>query len=341
MTYPRWLATAVIVLMGFSVQAAAQRTDIVALDNGDHVTGEIKSLYRGMLTLRTDYMGTLQIEWEHVTELTSKNEFEVELADGQRVYGSLRPTAEESVIEVRGAQTKKVELSGAVEISPFKKSFWEQVTGSTSVGFSFAQSNVVTTWTVAANAGYRTRHYLTTVSFDSYFNNQDGTDSTTRNELVPTVSRFFRDRWFVMGLTQFLQSDELGLQLRTTAGGAVGRHVVQSNKNILSPVGGVVYANSVFLGDTPGRNEILALTGLQYSLFTFGHHKTTLTTAFYVLPSLTDSGHFRLELNSDLRVKLFSDFYWSLSLYENFDNNPPPGGADNDFGVSTSLGWTF
>jgi len=76
-------------------------------------------------------------------------------------------------------------------------------------------------------------------------------------------------------------------------------------------------------------------------LFTFGHHKTNLTSALYFLPSLTESGHVRLELSTDFRVELFSDFYWSLNLFESFDNDPPPGGADNDFEVSTSLGWTF
>jgi len=341
MTYTRRIVTAATAVMALSAQAAAQRTDIVVLDNGDHVTGEIQSLYRGMLSLRTDHMGTLEIEWEHVTELTSDTEFEIELANGRRVYGSLRPTAKEGVIEVRDDEAEEVDLLTAVEISPFKKSFWRQVNGSTSVGFSFAQSNAVTTLTAAASARYRTRRYLTTVDFSTYFNNQDGTDATRRNNLGLTMSRLFSDRWFVMGLSQFLQSDELGLKLRTTAGGATGRHVLQSNKNILSPVAGIVYSNSVFLGDTPSRNEILALTGLQYSLFTFGTHKTNLTTAFYVLPSLTESGHYRLELDSEFRVKLFSEFYWSINLYENFDNNPPPGGSDNDFGVSTSLSWSY
>ena len=31
-------------------------------------------------------------------------------------------------------------------------------------------------------------------------------------------------------------------------------------------------------------------------------------------------------------------FYWSVNLYQDFDNEPPPGASENDFGVSTSWG---
>ncbi len=50
---------------------ARDKTDVVILKNGDHVTGEIKSLDRGKMTLSTDSMGTVQIEWEDVARVTS------------------------------------------------------------------------------------------------------------------------------------------------------------------------------------------------------------------------------------------------------------------------------
>lgn len=81
--------------------------------------------------------------------------------------------------------------------------------------------------------------------------------------------------------------------------------------------------------------------GLRYSFFTFGHHKTSFSTAVYVLPSLSDWGHVRLAAKGRLRVKLFRDFYWSVDVYENYDNRPSQVGAENDFGASSSLAWAF
>jgi hypothetical protein len=149
------------------------------------------------------------------------------------------------------------------------------------VGYSFTQSQKISTWNAAANANYRTRHYLTTVSYSSYLNSQDGSDTTTRNTLGLTFSRFLGRRWFAMGLAQFLQSTELGVDWRSTAGGAFGNSLIQTNRTVLAPFAGIVYSNSIFVGSTPSRNELLAMAGVQYYLFTFGHPKTGLTTTFY------------------------------------------------------------
>ena len=40
----------------------AAKMDVVELQNGDHITGEVKSLNRGILEFDTDHMGTLCIE---------------------------------------------------------------------------------------------------------------------------------------------------------------------------------------------------------------------------------------------------------------------------------------
>ena len=56
-----------ILLQLMSIPALARdKTDVVILKNGDRVTGEIKSLDRGKMSLSTDHMGTIQIEWEEV-----------------------------------------------------------------------------------------------------------------------------------------------------------------------------------------------------------------------------------------------------------------------------------
>ena len=39
----------------------AQKTDVVTLENGDEITGEIKQLDRGKLEYGTDDMGTVEI----------------------------------------------------------------------------------------------------------------------------------------------------------------------------------------------------------------------------------------------------------------------------------------
>ncbi len=54
------------------------KTDVVVLENGDSITGEIKELYRGKLKFKTDAMSTIYIEWEDVKTLESRDYFEIE-----------------------------------------------------------------------------------------------------------------------------------------------------------------------------------------------------------------------------------------------------------------------
>ena len=76
------------------------------LTNGDHVTGEIKKLYQGLLEVKTDHMETLQIEWPYIEQVTSQTDFEVELEDGQRLYGPLRPAAGKGEMDVMGVEAE-------------------------------------------------------------------------------------------------------------------------------------------------------------------------------------------------------------------------------------------
>jgi len=46
------------------------------------VTGEIKELDRGLLRVRTNAMGTVDIEWKEIERVTSNYSFEIEVSSG-------------------------------------------------------------------------------------------------------------------------------------------------------------------------------------------------------------------------------------------------------------------
>src|SRR5271167_4560769 len=65
------------------------KTDIVMLDNGDRLTGEIIQLEHGQLELKTDALGTVYIEWPRVSGLSSPVVFMVENLGGHDEFGHL------------------------------------------------------------------------------------------------------------------------------------------------------------------------------------------------------------------------------------------------------------
>ena len=61
----------------------AQREDIVIMQNGDNITGEIKRLELGILVFKTDDIETINIKWDKVESVQTKNIYEIELQDGR------------------------------------------------------------------------------------------------------------------------------------------------------------------------------------------------------------------------------------------------------------------
>ena len=55
-----------------------------------------------------------------------------------------------------------------------------------------------------------------------------------------------------------------------------------------------------------------------------------------------DWDRFRLEVDARIRREMFKDFNVTLRAYESYDSRPPTAeAANNDFGLSFALGWTY
>ena len=94
------------------------------------------------LTLKTNAASTLSIEWRHVTSLTSKFEYRVELPGGVRHFGTLRPGEKPGRLSIVSASgTIEVDLAEVVQIVPIEHGFWKRLDGSVNLGFSYTQSN--------------------------------------------------------------------------------------------------------------------------------------------------------------------------------------------------------
>ena len=75
----------------FSIDASAKRKDDrLVLDNGDQMTGEIRKLEQGELSFKADYMlSEIQLDWRHVRELQSQDEYQVILTNGRHLTGPI------------------------------------------------------------------------------------------------------------------------------------------------------------------------------------------------------------------------------------------------------------
>ncbi|HKE95885.1 MAG TPA: hypothetical protein VKB34_16375, partial [Povalibacter sp.] len=136
---------------------AREKIDVVYVKNGDRITGEIISLQYGMLSVKTDSMSTVSIEWPDVVSVDSKQSFILEDLAGGRYYGTLSTTPESgklTIIEGEG-QERQFNLLQINRISQGEPTFWSRLQGSFSLGFDYAKSTDITDLNGAMDLSYR------------------------------------------------------------------------------------------------------------------------------------------------------------------------------------------
>jgi len=335
--------------------AAAQRTDVVTLRNGDRVTGEVEQLERGQLRLRTYDMGTVHIDWGRVASVTAAKWFDVTTEDGWHHYGSLRPGAAGAGIEVVGGlETVALEVLSIIRIAPLRSSFWRRIDGTLDVGFRHTQANQLTTLELDLDARYRTRKFMLGLRADSTLTRQEELEDADRHVLGLRYFRLSSPKWHWLALGRVESHRQLGYDLRSTGGAGFGRFLVQSNRRLLSAAVGASVNREVPVGEDPSESNVDAFVMLQYADFTYSFPNTRIEATLVVLPSLTAWGRVRGELDVALRHDLFRDFTVSLGVVDNYDSQPPGQDADQDAGqdadqkpqtndleVSFSIGWRF
>lgn len=316
------------------------QTDVVYLNNGDRVTGRIRSLDRGILTITRSPMGRVEIEWPNVDKVTSEQRFQVELASGQRYFGTLSTlTAKQLQVQTDTGPTK-VEMKDVRRIFPISAGFLGQTTGSLAFGFGLSSPpDVTTSYILDGGLTHRGDTWLTKATLDSLLDRNNGTVVQTRNFLDLDTQRLLPERWFALGTFQLQNDKFLSLNVRLVAGGGLGRTVVHAAQTNLQLFGGLDYNGERYADPFTRNNSPEALAGINWDWFPAGIRADLDTTArTYV--SLNQS-RVRLEVNSELKDYVFRKFFWSLDVFESFDSNPGGNRKQSDFGTDMTVGWEF
>ncbi len=340
---PRRISALVVacVLVIPCVAHAREKTDIVCLGNGDRITGEIKQLDRGILKLSTNDLGTINIEWEDVDSLSSVYHFRVEDHLGGKYFGAIFLAQNGELQVIREGRTESVMHFDVVAITPLETSFWEQLDGSISLGFSYTKSNNLAQLTSDIYVVRRTPVRLLELDASSITTSQSEESTQRREDLSLTYSRLFTGPVFATMGAGAQTNDELGLDLRVLFSMGVGYNAVQSNHNDLVLTSGLS-VNREWSDFDDGDFNLEAFFSGEHSVFRYDYPKTDITTELTIYPSLTDWGRIRGELDISASREIVRDFTLVLSFYDSYDSDPPnPDAQQNDYGLVTSLGWTF
>jgi hypothetical protein len=323
--------------------AAAQKTDVITLRNGDRITGEIKEVTQGRLRLSTDAMDTVSIRWIDIAAVDSDKTLEVEVQSGERIYGSLQPGEQPGDVVVVGAgEPVPVPRERIAAVWPIGQSFWKKLDGNVSLGVNFTQASDQVESDVTVNSMYTTRNNRVTVDISSTVKAVQGTTTTNRHQLQADWQRETRwPNWFTIVLGGLQHNSELNLDYRGSIGGGFGRYLRNTSRYRWATYAAGMLSQEQYTGDA-GRQNFDLLGGTTLEVYIYGEHDLTFNTGLEVSPSLTDAGRVRVVFNSSLAYELVHNFTIGLQLFEQYDSQPPQEDAlKNDLGINTTLGYKW
>ncbi len=317
---------------------SAQRTDVIVMNNGDHITGELKKMELAMITFKTDNMGTMGIKWEKIRHIISKHFFEVDMRDGRILRGSLDTTDSRDQMLVKGEkESTSIFKEFISSIIPIKSTFWDRITGSVSLGLNYAKSTQTGQYNFGGKTNYRTKLYNLSLNLTSIVSFQDKEQSARKQDLSLDLRRFLPNKWLLASGLSFEQNTELGINLRTSLAATGGYILIHSNTNLLYGLSGLSLNRETYTDTTNASTNLEGLALVQYQIFIYDHPKTSLTTYLNVFPGLTDWGRIRGNYNIQLDWEILPHLYWDLSFYYSFDNRPSGNASSTDYGVISSF----
>lgn len=335
------VALSILPAVGF----AAPKTDVVFFVNGDRLTGEIKRLDKGRLELSTTTAGTVQIEWDKVAGVETNQYLSVETSGGNRYFGKVPKGAGDGSMRVRvegEPEGQTLVLADVVHIEPIAQgSLVERLDGYVTAGFSYTKADNETQLNFSGGLSSRNEEREWTLDAATTINAQSDDTTSSMYDVTLGNRRFLRDRWFVQSFATAQGNDELGLNLRAVAGAGLGRFMVQTLNAEWATFVALAAARENFVEEA-GRNSLEGVVGTQYSYFRYDTPKRSIDAGFAVFPSITESGRVRAEADVTSRVELVEDLFFDLTFYGSYDSDADPSASSNsDYGVVTSLGYSF
>ncbi len=331
------------ILAALATPAWAKKTDVVVMDNGNRLVGEIKKLQYGLLELSmTDIKGRVKIEWNHVVRVVSNKQLDIENRHGDRFFGSLIESDADNVLRVQTVFGQfDVDRVDVVIIEPIKPTFTERLVGDISTGLSYTKSTEILQFNFGGSVRHRSEKALTEASLNTIITaRSDG--NKTNTDLPISYQRYFAKKWFYRGDLGGSRNDELGIDFRGSVSAGGGRRLIHSNSAIVR-ASLLISGNREFTSDGERSTNFELVLDTNLMAFRYDTPKLEFSLDADGFLNLTVKGRYRVNLDGRLSLELIEDLFWDISqVYYRFDSDPSAtASSGTDWGVISGVRYKF
>jgi len=347
----------------FVLLAATIRADTVILKSGDHITGTITGADSKTVTVKTDFAGSINVNWSSVQEITSDATVFVLTPEKQTVSGPITIEGTDLVVhtETKGdvhvplaklsvVRSPDAEAAYEKSLHPSLEQGWKTVANA---GFALARGNAQTTnFTFGFGSNRKTLSDQISLKASMVYSNNNAIAGGVTANTVLGEARYGKDAydealfWFVDG--NFTHNALQGLDLQSIYTGGLGWHAIHSAKTTLDVLAGINYTRqnygAVEGSTTPATNvdrNLLGATVGEDFKHTFDS-TITLTQDFNIYPDLSNVGQYTFAFDSAMDTNINGWLGWQVSFSDRYVSNPPIAGTKtNDVLFSTGITASF
>lgn len=311
--------------------ALAAHADTVILRNGDRLSGKLLHKSGDVLTLKTDYAGTVGIRWSAIAAISTDAPVTLMLEGGDEITRAM--------ISSDGAGPP---LERIVYINPRPEESGRGVSykGRVSLAATATRGNS-STQRLYGEAAFKARakayRYAMTGKIE---NASDSGDSTASNwRLTGNYDHFIDGDQFAYGRVSLEHDRFKDIELRSTVGGGYGVQFIDTDSTQLSLRGGL---ELVSLDRSAGSDERYPALGwgLQFSHWLWDHTMEAFHDQDGYL-DLEHTGQVSLRTKTGLRIPLSSGMTANVQANVDWESDPAPGRKATDSTWLLGLGYEW
>lgn len=327
-------------LIQFGLSAEA-RADLVMMNNGDRITGEIQHIWDNDVIIEPELDDdvNVSINLENVAHIESERDFEIELANGEEViarFSGLNAGGQQ-VIEIDGVP-KAIALTDLYEVDEIDDYFdWESHIDFNATINKGNTDSVNSKLYADTNLKLGDHRHIADLTFNR--EEQDHVTTKEQDLFRYNYNWLFDEPWFLGGLLSAERDPIKDLDLRLILAALIGRDFLNTPNTILSGQLGLGYLTEE---DTFGENDqsAVAIWTLRFRQDLFSDD-LELFHDHSINSYLTGRSNTVIKTSTGTRYEITDLLYANISLDYDYESHPAGTAENDDLSLIVGLGVEF
>ncbi|MBL9080099.1 MAG: DUF481 domain-containing protein [Planctomycetes bacterium] len=328
-----------------ALSSVALAQDRITLSNGDVLTGSIKSMADGKVTINSALLGDVVVPMSNIQDMVTKEMVTLETANGDRLVNRRIVGLEGGNLRLEG-DTTSLALANLGKINPPEKPepTW---TGSLNLSGLWVEGNTDRRAVGLAMEASR-RAEIDRITVDAAWDYSEDKDQATavwslnqrRAGGGIKYDYFLSKKWYALATARVLGDTLADIQLRFTGGVGIGYTWIEEKDATFTTELGLSYFNENYR--TVGVESVDYLAArAAYKYVRQLSEATRLVHGCEAFPSLEDGSDFYLQAKTEIVTSLTDSMIAGVAHVLDYDNTPAPGRDRVDNRVLLTIGWSF